>query len=254
MNYFIITGTSRGIGEALAEKLLDHEDNHVICISRKDNQQLVDISKNKNNNLSYFSFDLNQTDEIDHLFKQIFAVIDSESNIESISLINNAGVLTPLGPIEENNTEDIIESISINLIAPMAIVSNFIKYTNTYKINKRIMNISSASAKYLLPSQSSYSTSKAGLDSFSKSVSLEQVTKKYPVKVVSVYPGVIDTQLQTELRSANKDMFPYVEEFIQLHKQGKLQSPAYTAEKLIEVLFAEEFGEQAVIEDLFAAV
>ncbi|MEC1662055.1 hypothetical protein [Bacillus halotolerans] len=36
------------------------------------------------------------------------------------------------------------------------------------------MNISSASAKYLLPSQSCCSTSKAGLDSFSKSISLEQ--------------------------------------------------------------------------------
>lgn len=55
------------------------------------------------------------------------------------------------------------------------------------------MNISSGSAKYLLPSQSAYSTSKAGLDSFSKSVNIEQMNKPFPVKVTAVYPGVIIT-------------------------------------------------------------
>ncbi|WP_244445037.1 (S)-benzoin forming benzil reductase [Oceanobacillus jeddahense] len=252
MRYFIVTGTSKGIGASLAKQLLDIENSHVICISRQPNQELIDTSENKSSRLSYYSFDLSRTNEMDQLFEQIFETIDSVPNIESISLINNAGVLNPIGPIEANETEDIINNVAINLLAPMACVSNFIKHTNTYNIDKRVMNISSGSAKYLLPSQSCYSTSKAGLDSFSKSVSLEQLHKSYPVKVVSVYPGVIDTQMQSEIRSTRKEDFPYVDQFRQLAEQGKLQTAEYTAEKLIQLLCSDDFGRTTVVEDLFS--
>lgn len=112
------------------------------------------------------------------------------------------------------------------------------------------MNISSASAKYQLPSQSCYSTSKAGLDSFSKSISLEQADQLNPVKIAAVYPGVIDTQLQTEIRSVGKEDFPYVDQFIQLEKEGRLQSAEETARLLIDLLNSEEFGQPSVVENL----
>lgn len=250
MKYFIITGTSRGIGESLAKQLLEHEDHHVISISRKNNLELSNLPKINKGKLSFFPFDLSESNQIDELFKTIFKTIHSEPHIESIYLINNAGVLNPIGPIEENKTEDILNNVSVNLIAPMLIVSSFIKNTKSLSIDKRVMNISSASAKYLLPSQSCYSTTKAGLDSFSKSINLEQSEQSFPVKVVSVYPGVIDTQLQSEIRSTSKELFPHVDLFIQLQTKGELQSPEYTAERLIEILFSEEFGQQAMIEEI----
>ncbi|MED4462040.1 (S)-benzoin forming benzil reductase [Metabacillus fastidiosus] len=249
MKYFIITGTSRGIGASLAKKLLD-ENHHIFCISRSNNQELISISKERDNKLSYYQFDLYNINKIDLLFEDIFKAIKNDSEIESIYLINNAGVLSPLTPCEENKTEDILRNVNINLIAPMVITSNFIKHTNILNLDKRIMNISSGSAKYLLPSQSSYSTSKAGLDSFSKSISIEQMNKPFPVKIISVYPGVIDTEMQSEIRSVKKGDFPFVEQFIQLSKEGKLQSPEYTAEKLIELLFNENFGNEIIVEDL----
>ncbi len=132
----------------------------------------------------------------------------------------------------------------------MVTTSSFIKHTKVLNKDKRIMNISSGLAKYLLPSKSCYSTSKAGLDSFSRSVSIEQADKSYPVKVVSVYPGVIDTEMQSEIRSVKKEDFPMVDQFIQLSKEGKLQTPDFTAEKLIELLFSKDFGSKTVIEDL----
>lgn len=70
MRYFIITGTSRGIGESLAKQLLDNENNHVICISRKKNQDLINISKMQNSKLNYYSFDLSQTDAIEGTLKE----------------------------------------------------------------------------------------------------------------------------------------------------------------------------------------
>lgn len=249
MKAIIITGTSQGIGEALANQLLN-EAHHICCISRTSNPKLIERAEQSSNKLSYFPFDLTRLNEIDQLLAEVFAAINAESKLDAIYLINNAGMLSPVAPIELNSATSIIENVQLNLLAPMIITSNFIRLTQEMNIDKRIMNISSASAKYLLPAQSCYSTAKAGLDSFSKSVNLEQSGKAYPVKVAAVYPGMIDTQLQAEIRSTSSELFPYVEQFKQLAEAGKLQTPDYTAEKLIEILFRHDYGSNALIEEL----
>jgi benzil reductase ((S)-benzoin forming) len=249
MRYFIITGTSRGIGESLTKLLLNDENNQVICISRGMSENLNYHSGLKLVNVINFTFDLNNLSDIDSLFQRIFSSINAD-NIDSIYLINNAGILSPIGPIEETISEDVIKNINVNLIAPILLTFNFIKFTKSWKIDKRVLNISSGSAKYLLPSQSPYSTAKAGLDSFTKSIYLEQKEELFPVKVASVYPGVIDTRLQTEIRSTRKEKFPYVELFNQLYKEEKLQTPLETAEKLIQLLLDSDFGKETIVEVL----
>jgi benzil reductase ((S)-benzoin forming) len=249
MKCFIITGTSRGIGEALADQLLA-EGHHIFCISRTSNKRLIERAKEKNARLSYCSFDLNQLGEIDKLFEEIFREVEDAADLTAIYLINNAGMLTPVAPIEQNTAASIIENVHVNLLAPMIATSNFIKLSQQLRIDKRIMNISSASARYLMPSQSCYSTSKAGLDSFTKSVSMEQSNQLNPVKIASVYPGMIDTQLQADIRSVSKEQFPYVDQFIELAEEGKLQTAEDTAAKLIDILFDDEYGSTAVIEQL----
>lgn len=249
MKYFIITGTSRGIGEAMAQELMS-EEHTVYCISRSTNQKLAQSAKERGFAVKLFSFDLNDIAGIGPLFEGIFQEIRNSPAVEAIYLINNAGMLSPVAPIQQNSAEDIIENVSINLLAPMVTTSNFTRHTQGWAIDKRIMNISSASAKYLLPSQSCYSTSKAGLDTFSKSIHLEQSGKEYPVKIASVYPGMIDTALQAEIRTTDKADFPYVEQFVQLAQEGKLKTPEATAKQLITLLASEQFGNTPLIEEL----
>lgn len=249
MKHFIITGTSRGIGESLAYQLID-KNHHLICISRTTNQRIIDRAKEMDCRIDYFNYDLTNINGIDPLFKNIFSQMDLHSNDEAIYLINNAGMLTPVSPLELIETEEIIQNIHLNLLAPMIVTSNYLKFTKNMNVDKRILNISSASAKYLLPSQSCYSTAKAGLDSFTKSIDIEQKLVTYPAKVVAVYPGMIDTNLQSEIRSVSNDLFPYVNEFIQLSEEGKLQTPEYTAHKLIEILLSEDFGKAVVLETI----
>ncbi|WP_262362626.1 SDR family NAD(P)-dependent oxidoreductase [Paenibacillus antibioticophila] len=159
-------------------------------------------------------------------------------------------MLTPVSPIEQIETEEIIENIHLNLLAPMIITSNYLKHTKNLNVDKRILNISSASAKYLIPSQSCYSTAKAGLDSFTKSIEIEQKLVVHPAKVVAVYPGMIDTKLQADIRSVSENLFPYVNEFVRLSEEGRLQTPEYTALKLIEILLSEDFGKAVVLETI----
>lgn len=249
MKHILITGTSRGIGESLANQLID-KNHHLICISRTTNQRIIDLAQERDCRIDYFNFDLTNIGEIDQLFEDIFRQIELNSNDEAIYLINNAAMLTPVSPIERIETDKIIENIHLNLLAPMIITANYLKRTQDMNVDKRILNISSASAKYLLPSQSCYSTAKAGLDSFTKSIDIEQKLVTYPAKVVAVYPGMIDTHLQSEIRSVSNDLFPYVNEFIRFSEEGKLQTPEYTAHKLIEILLSEDFGKAVVIETM----
>lgn len=249
MKHIIITGTSRGIGEALANQLLD-KNHHLICISRTTNQQIINQAQERNCRIDYFNYDLTNIGGIDQLFVDIFRHLEVNSNDEAIYLINNAAMLTPVSPIEQIETEEIIENIHLNLLAPMIITSNYLKHTKNLNVDKRILNISSASAKYLIPSQSCYSTAKAGLDSFTKSIEIEQKLVVHPAKVVAVYPGMIDTKLQADIRSVSENLFPYVNEFVRLSEEGRLQTPEYTALKLIEILLSEDFGKAVVLETI----
>ncbi|RXZ79505.1 (S)-benzoin forming benzil reductase [Paenibacillaceae bacterium] len=249
MKYVMITGTSRGIGAAMAAQLMG-ENYHIFCIARTNNEQLLEGADMSNNRLSSYPFNLNHLGDIEQLFTEIFYEINCGPPAEAIYLINNAGMLSPVVPIERAVADSIIENVTINLLAPMIMTSNFIKQTQKFNLDKRILNISSGSAKYLMPSQSCYSTSKAAVDSFSKSVSLEQMNLPYPVKVASVYPGMIDTQMQSEIRAVSQENFPYVEQFKQLAQEGRLQTPEYTAQRLIDILLHEDFGSVAVIEEL----
>ncbi|WP_262362627.1 SDR family NAD(P)-dependent oxidoreductase [Paenibacillus antibioticophila] len=87
MKHIIITGTSRGIGEALANQLLD-KNHHLICISRTTNQQIIDQAQMRNCRIDYFNYDLTNIGGIDQLFIDIFRHLEVCSNDEAIYLIN----------------------------------------------------------------------------------------------------------------------------------------------------------------------
>lgn len=249
MKAYIITGTSRGIGEALAEQLLFPE-NSVYCISRSLNVRLEQLAAKREAKLNYYTYDLNELTGINCLMKELLSSIKLETDLEAVYLINNAGMLSPVMPIEQCDTELIIQNVTINLLAPMILTSRFIEMTRELAVDKRVLNVSSGSAKFLLPAQSCYSTAKAGVDSFSKSIHLEQQHVPHSVKIASVYPGMIDTHMQAEIRSTSKENFPYVDQFIKLEQDGMLQTAEYTAAKLLELLLSEDYGQSPLVEQL----
>ncbi len=242
MKYFIITGTSRGIGESIAEQLIS-PDHYLFCISRERNTKLIC----KSNNIEYIEFDLNQIDQIESLIDRIFNSIDL-SNAAAIYLINNASMIAPVAFIDTASVKDITGNISVNLLAPIILTSLLIKHTNNHLIEKRILNISSASVKNHHPGMSLYSAAKAGLDVFSKCVGLEQNHSQSPVGIVSIWPGMIDTTLQREARNQDKAKFPSAELFGMVKDAGMLSTPEKTAKQIIEFLFKKDFEHGAVVD------
>ncbi len=230
MNYYYITGTSRGIGKELAEQLLLNPSNHVIGMSR---QKTIEHA-----NYHHFYLDLTSATAIADFKFELHA------NAKKIVLINNAGALGFIKPIGKLESDTIIKNYTLNLIAPSVLTNSFINCYNTVDAEKVIINISSGAGKNPIDGWAVYCASKAGIDMFSRVVDAEQkVRAEHPqesihkgFRIFSIAPGVVDTNMQTEIRSAQKEDFSRLEDFIAYKTKNELSSAKSVSQKYITIL------------------
>lgn len=246
MNYIIITGASKGLGYSIATGLLN-KNNHLFCISRTKNSDLIIAAQSNNCLLDYFEYDLSDISGLDALMQQIFASIKVKES-DGLFLVNNAGTVTPIKPADKCTGVEIAKNVTVNAIAPMVLTSLFSKHTKDFKVEKRVINISSGAGKKPYSGWAAYCGSKAAIDIFTRCVSLEQQPRQYPVKIISFAPGIVDTDMQRELRSSNKDDFDQIERFIGYKNDGKLLKPEFVAEKVISLIFDKEFLDGGIVD------
>jgi benzil reductase ((S)-benzoin forming) len=242
MNDIIITGGSKGIGRALFEYLSKDKENRLYLIARNFNE-------NEFKNANTFKFDLSDTKNIKNLIKKIFTNIDLATS-KKVVLINNAGVLNPIKFSGNDEDIDIENNISVNLIAPMILTSNFIKKLKHFNNEKKIINISSGAGKHPYAGWSCYTTSKAGIDMFTKSVALEQNMIENGVKIVSFAPGIVETSMQEEIRASNQKDFPLIDKFLEIKKQNIALKPEFVA-KSISNLIDNDFNSGDILDIRF---
>lgn len=235
MNLYIITGASKGLGLSITNLLLSNNNNTIIGISRNPNKSLLKRVKYSISNYHHISIDLSKPKFVDKLLNKISKKWDLRL-FESITLINNAGTLIPLKPIDKSDTDEIIYGFNLNTIAPIILASKIISKTIGFNIRKEIINISSGSSNKPFYGWSCYCSSKAALEMFAKVIALEQKERKYPTKILSFIPGIIDTDMQKHIRSVTKDEFYEIDKFINYKNDGKLLDPDYVASKVISIL------------------
>jgi benzil reductase ((S)-benzoin forming) len=246
MHYFIVTGASRGLGEALAEALLQ-PDHHLFCVSRTRSFKVLQSAPNTGASIDWFEQDLSDLDRLEDLMSRIFEKIDP-AKAKAVILINNAGIIRPIAPASKNVGRDIALNVSVNLIAPMIITGSFIRLAENLPADKRVLNISSGAARKPYFGWSSYCSAKAGLDHYTRCVAVEQEGAAYPVKIVSAAPGVIDTEMQTEIRSSREEDFKALKRFLDLKQTGQLLSPEAAANKLLKLLLSDSFGREPIVD------
>ena len=246
MKYFVITGASKGLGEGIATELI-HENHHLICVSRTESARLKLLARAKGCGYTYTSFDLGYAHEVPQLLSTIFEHIPLD-NVQGIYLINNAGIVQPVDRVELCSPDQVEHHMNINLLAPMLLCSGFIKHTNDWPVQKRILNISSGAAKNPYWGWSSYCTSKAGIDMLSKCVALEQMANEYPVEIMAVAPGIIDTAMQEVIRNTTETQFPLRSRFVELKEAGNLTDPQIAGKKLAALLLSDRFQSGEIVD------
>jgi benzil reductase ((S)-benzoin forming) len=221
----IITGGSKGLGHGIAE------------VYHKNGYRVISISRTilkKEYAVEQYQCDLRNLQETEKTFSEIFSHLNS-SNTSVLTLFNNAGSLGTVNTLDNISAENISSTIEINLIAPLVVSSLFIKFTKGWDCKKRIINISSGAAINPYGSWAMYCSSKAGLDMLTKVTAKEQKKIKNGVKITSIYPGVVDTQMQEEVRNTPKENFKSVKRFIDFYEKGELSSPNQVAEQIYQL-------------------
>lgn len=224
MNYYYITGVSRGIGKALVEKLLEVEDNYVIGFGRT-------------NNISHERYEFIQIDLTNLDLLQNYNFIDIV-DAKSICLINNSGMLGDVNKVGKIDNSSIIQTFNLNVIAPALLMNNFVKAYQNFKGEKLVLNISSGAGRHTIESWSSYCGSKAALDMFTAVANDEQKNEflPNPIKFIAVAPGIVDTKMQDEIRKLDENKFKDINKFVNYKKNNLLSSPEEVAEKLIKII------------------
>ena len=234
MNYYYITGTSRGIGKAMAEFLLKEKENFVVGISRK--------STIENKNYHHISLDLTNLYEV-RKFK-----FENHTNAKRICLINNSGAIGQVKPVGKLSNEQIINDYNLNLVAPTVLCNNFISAYKDVNAEKIIVNVSSGAGKNPVDGWGVYCASKAGIDLFSRVIDNEQkLTAKNGFRIFSVAPGVVDTQMQTDIRSASKEDFSRLNDFLNYKNTGQLAEANTVAEKFFKILNQQGFISEVLL-------
>ena len=195
----IITGSSRGIGKAIAIKLSELGCNVIINYNRNKEQaeELVESIKNKFNVKAIaLKADISNYEEVRTM---INLAIERFEKIDF--LVNNAGISRD-GLIQNMEIEDWEKVIKTNLNS-VFYCSKIITNHMIKNLSGKLVNISSISGETGNIGQTSYSASKAGIIGFSKALAKELARHNINVNVVS--PGLIKTEMTNHIPEQIKE-------------------------------------------------
>ena len=244
----ILTGASRGMGAAMAEQLLQ-PGRVLLCLSRREHPLLAAQAAAAGATLTQWTLDLAEPAPAAARLEAWLQAFDAET-FDSATLINNAAAIPRIGPLEAAAAAELSSALRVGLEAPLLLTAAFLGATKAWRARRlgqcKVLNISSGLGRFAMASQASYCAVKAGLDHFSRSVALDQMHAPHPARIVSLAPGVIDTDMQTQLRAGDPAQFPDRDRFMQLKAAGQLDSPAAAAANVLAFLARADFGDKPV--------
>lgn len=239
MNYYFITGSSRGIGRALVEHALRQPETRVYGLARS--------SGLSHEHYTHYEVDLS---DIDGLLPRLGDLFPSLADAQRIVLINNAGTLGDIKYLGDLDDASIASLFNLNVTAPTLLMNAFIRRYRAALAEKLIINVSSGAGKYPVDGWSGYCASKAALDMVSRTAALEQEIRGVGnLRIYALAPGVVDTPMQGEIRQTETNNFSKLDKFMNYHAEGTLDDPAVTAEKFFRLItHPEQFAE--VLQDV----
>ncbi|MCB6182172.1 SDR family NAD(P)-dependent oxidoreductase [Leeia sp. TBRC 13508] len=218
----LLTGDSKGLGYALATVMVSQHIEVIGCA-----RHAPPVS-----DWVHWPIDLSDPAQSAATFQQRLAEL-SWDDVTEVWLIHNAGTVQPIDCVNRLPIHETIAAFQINLVTPVVLTTVFLQVVEKLSIPIKVLNITSGAAQKAYPGWSVYGATKAGLDHF---VRVAGVEDRPNVKVAAVAPGVLDTNMQSEIRATSKEAFPLLDRFIQLHESGELTDPNVVAKQLVEYL------------------
>jgi NAD(P)-dependent dehydrogenase (short-subunit alcohol dehydrogenase family) len=226
MHAAIVTGVSRGLGEALAVAMLARGF-AVLGVGRTASPKL------KGSLYHHATCDLAQPALL------AAAVTPSLRRLAAakptmVTLINNAAVASPTGLVGHLDAAAIASALAINTAAPVVMADLLCRSFPDDTVERRIINVSSGAAQTAIAGTAVYSMSKAALEMLTRSIAAECSAPRF--LCISVRPGIFETGMQAYMRSQDPAEFPSVGLFRGFKENGLLKDPADVAASIVDKL------------------
>ena len=155
-------------------------------------------------------------------------------------LVANAGVLDPIGPLDRVDPDAAIRHVTVNLTAPLVWAATFLRATAGIA-ERRIAFVSSGAGRNPYPGWGPYCAAKAGLDHLARVLATEGHAG---LRVESLAPGVVDTDMQSTIRATDPADFPAQPRFVAMAAAGELPTAAEVGERFVARLTGPSFGDE----------
>ncbi len=242
----IVTGASRGMGEAIALQLAARGD-LVLGISRGHSEALASVT-----GTVQWAEDLSDAQGTVARLSQWLNGFDP-LGVVRLNLINNAALLTSPGPARDLDAAESAKVLRVGLESVVLLCQATLACCSAWQCDKRILNVSSGNGRRALAGSAVYSAIKAGMDHYTRVLALDEAQTQETsrggytaAKVVSLAPGIIDTDMQVTLRTADPAKFAAQVQFAQYKAEGLLLSPHDAATRLLAYLDRPDFGSNPV--------
>jgi NAD(P)-dependent dehydrogenase (short-subunit alcohol dehydrogenase family) len=213
----IVTGASRGLGEALSQSAANLGAN-VVLNSRSilDLDRLVREIEDNGGKAVAVQGDVSLVQDCQRIVEK---TVESYGRIDA--LVNNAATVEPIALIASTDPAEWERSWAVNVFGPMVLTQAALPYLR--ESNGRVINISSGAAERAIAGAAGYCVTKGALNQFNRVLAAEEDS----ITAIAVRPGVVDTQMQTAIRTEGQAGMPedVHRSFVRYHQNGELLPP-----------------------------
>lgn len=234
----LVTGTSSGIGEAVARELL-RRGWRVVGLARRSS----DLEDPTYSHLQVDLADLSALrNEIDGSIRPLLAA----GTVSRLALVNNAAHPGLLGTVEQVDPAAMLQAFAVNVAAPTWLMGWLVRRSDA-SVPVRIVNVSSGAGISPYPGLGTYGATKAALRMAGMVLAAEVERMTAPdgvhrdVTILSYSPGPVDTPMQAAARASPIEVFPLRETFTRWAAEGKLMAPTVPATEIATYLDADGY-------------
>ncbi|HSW94165.1 MAG TPA: SDR family NAD(P)-dependent oxidoreductase [Gammaproteobacteria bacterium] len=221
INIFLVTGATKGLGRSIVSHLA-HLNYRVYAVGRT--KELLEDLSAKNPLIHPISCDITKPNDLD----KIIAAVSQE---KSLSIIHNAAVIVPRLFVNDDNNAALMKQFDTDFFAPLLLTKKLLPLLHG---GQRVLHISSQAANLALPGLMGYCISKAALEQATRCLNAELAEKKIYFSIFR--PGLLDTPMQTELRTSNPVDLPGRDFYIDCFEEKKLNDPDDIARHVVQVM------------------
>jgi NAD(P)-dependent dehydrogenase (short-subunit alcohol dehydrogenase family) len=219
----VVTGASRGIGAAIARYAAERGVRLGLCArsapALPESETVVSL----------------RADVTDEAAMTRFAAC-VEERFGAIDLwINNAGVLGPIAPVRDVTPDAFRRHLEVNLTGVFIATRLYIAHRRRHGGGGVLINVSSGAASKPYQGWGPYCAGKAGVERLTEVVALEE--RASGLRAHAIAPGVVDTDMQAEIRACPPERFPEVARFVEMKRDDSFNTGRYVARELLAIAF-----------------